>query len=109
MPKNSPELNAKRAASRKESEARHIFDLCGWDVLIDPLNYQIKNGDKRYYWSTFSGMLKGLKEELDIKSVKNSKSLDDAIERVDNNGTKFIKDLKAVLASYTSLGKLEWH
>ncbi len=109
MSKNSPEITEKRLASRKEAEAKKIFDLCGWEVFIDSLNYQIRKDGKRYYWTTFINMLKGLKKELDIKSVNNSVDLNDAVSRVEINNEKFLKGLKAILDSYTSLGELEWH
>lgn len=108
MPKNSPEAVEKRNATRKESEAKHIFDLCGWEVWIDALNYSIRKDGKKYYWTTFPNMLKGLKAEVDIKSIQKSKSIDEAIEKVKANSDRFIKDLKAVLDSHTSLGELEW-
>ncbi len=104
-----PKISSEHRARIKEAEPKHVFDLCGWEVLIDPLNYQIKKGETRYYWSTFLNMLKGLKAEIDIKSVGDSNTIEDAISKVEANNERFIKDLKAVLSSYTSLGAMEWH
>lgn len=109
MTKKSPEAKEKMAAGRKDAAPRHLFDLCGWEVWIDSLNYQIRKNGKIYYWTTFINMLRGLKEEIDISSVRNSKTIDDAVERVELNNAKFLKELKALMDSYTSLGELEWH
>lgn len=109
MPKISSEHKEKILAGKKANEAKHMFDLCGWEVWIDPLNYQIRRDGKSYYWSTFLGMLKGLKAHLDIRSARNADGLEDMIIRIENNNEKISKELKALLDSYTSLGELEWH
>lgn len=109
MPKNSPETIAKRKATAKENEAKHVFDLCGWEVWVDPLNYEIRKGGITYYYSTFINTLRGLREEVNIRLVRNSNELVDAINKVEENDERFIRSLKEILDSHTSLGELKWN
>ncbi len=95
----------------KKPKAKHVFDVCGWGVWIDPLNYILKKPGtkKEYYYNSFLNLLKGLKLELDIEEVKGCASVEQALERTESVNEEMLKDLKELAANIESLGKLEWH
>lgn len=103
-------------STKKDTSAKHVFDICGWEVWIDPLNFAIKKGKASYYYSTFMGMLMGLNDVVESKALKNSEKLDDAIERVAaehddlvSSLEDIIEELRPLATSVHSLGQLEWH
>lgn len=89
----------------REDTRKKVFDVCGWEVWIDPLNYTaVKNG-KNHYYSTLLKCCKGIVQELERDGIKRSKTLDEAIIVIQEADNKFIGELKGVIESVDKPGQ----
>lgn len=115
MPKSTTEAKEKRAKARMDTAPKHVFDICGWEVWIDPLNFTISKNNKEFHYSTFLNMLVGLKNKLENSSVRKCESLDESINAINASNKKLVSEFEDALevlrhdfSPVASLGELEW-